>query len=82
MQVLVTGATGRTGSIVLTKLRQPPTEFTSLGFARSPEKAEELFGSTEGFIFGDIRDRSSLDGAMQGCQAVTLLFSTTMLLID
>ena len=76
-QVLVTGATGRTGSLVLKKLRQQPAEFNPLGFARSPEKAQELFGSTEGFIFGDIRDRSSLDAAMQGCQALVILTSAS-----
>jgi uncharacterized protein YbjT (DUF2867 family) len=53
-QVLVTGATGRTGTLVLQKLRQHSKEFTVYGFARSQEKAINQFNSTQGFFFGDI----------------------------
>ncbi|HIK32082.1 MAG TPA: SDR family oxidoreductase [Oscillatoriales cyanobacterium M59_W2019_021] len=74
-KVLVTGATGRTGSLVLQKLRQHPDEFEAVGFARSPEKAETAFGSTDGFYFGDIADRSALDRALEGCQALVILTS-------
>jgi uncharacterized protein YbjT (DUF2867 family) len=73
-QVLVTGATGRTGSIVYQKLQQDPN-FEVKGFARSPEKAQELFGSTENFYFGDIKERKSLTEAMTGCQALVILTS-------
>ncbi|MFM2315488.1 MAG: hypothetical protein RLZZ04_4766, partial [Cyanobacteriota bacterium] len=66
-QVLVTGATGKTGSIVYQKLKQDQN-FEVKGFARlgsayasrSPEKVKELFGSTENFYFGDIKDPQSL----------------------
>lgn len=74
-KVLVTGATGRTGSLVLQKLRQRPDEFEAMGFARSPAKVQELFGSAAGFFFGDILDRSSLDKALKGCQALVILTS-------
>ncbi|MGD2180100.1 SDR family oxidoreductase [Lusitaniella coriacea] len=74
-KVLVTGASGRTGSLVLEKLRQSPKEFEAVGFARSPEKVQEQFSSTEGFIFGDIKDKTSLEGALEGCTALIILTS-------
>lgn len=73
-RILVTGATGRTGSIVLKKLRERD-EFEAIGFARSPEKAQEIFGSTEGFVFGDIRDRASVEKAVAGCQGLAIVTS-------
>jgi uncharacterized protein YbjT (DUF2867 family) len=74
-KILVTGATGRTGSLVLQKLRQHPDKFAAVGFARSSAKAEELFGSIEGFCFGDIVDRSTVESALSGCQALVILTS-------
>jgi uncharacterized protein YbjT (DUF2867 family) len=74
-RVLVTGATGRTGSLVLKKLRDEPDKFEAIGLARSLSLVEELFGSTEGFVIGDITDRSSLDSAMEGCDALVILTS-------
>ena len=74
-KVLVTGATGRTGSLVLLKLRDEPDEFEAIGFARSRSKIEELFGSTKSFIIGDISDRSSLSSAMKDCDALVILTS-------
>ncbi len=56
-RVLVTGATGRTGSLVLKKLRQQSDQFQAIGLARSHSKVKELFGSTEGFVIGDIKDQ-------------------------
>ena len=75
-QVLVTGATGQTGSIVYNKLKQNK-DFQVRGFARSPEKVKELFGSTEGFYFGDIKDRTSLEPALEGFQALVILTSAS-----
>ena len=74
-KVLITGATGRTGSLVLKKLRQLKDGFEVVGFARSRAKVAEIFGSTEGFCFGDILDRASLEKAMVGCQALVILTS-------
>ena len=74
MRVLVTGATGKTGSLVLKKLRNEPDKFEAIGLTRSPVKAEEMFGSTEGFVIGDIKE-SSLDSAMSGCDALVILTS-------
>ena len=74
-RVLVTGATGRTGALVLQKLRQQSDLFQAVGFARSQSKVVELFGSTEGFFFGDIKDPSSLEPALKGCVALVILTS-------
>ena len=73
-QVLVTGATGRTGSLVYKKLQQS-ADFKVLGFARSPEKVKELFGSAEGFYFGDITEKANLTGVLTGCQGLVILTS-------
>ena len=74
-RVLVTGATGRTGALVLKKLRQEPDKFEAIGLARSQNKVEELFGSTEGFVISDIKDKSSLNSAMNGYDALVILTS-------
>jgi uncharacterized protein YbjT (DUF2867 family) len=74
-RVLVTGATGRTGFLTLQKLRQHSDEFIALGFARSATKFKELFGSTEGFFEGDIKNIVSLKNAIAGCQALVILTS-------
>lgn len=73
-QVLVTGATGRTGSLVFKKLQQQK-DFKVVGFARSPEKVKELFGSTDGFYFGDIKEKTELQKAISGCQGLVILTS-------
>ncbi|AFZ43751.1 NAD-dependent epimerase/dehydratase [Halothece sp. PCC 7418] len=72
--VLVTGATGRTGSIVLKKLRQNP-DLNAFGFARSEAKIKEIFGSSEGVYIGDIRDKNSLEPAIQNCHVLIIVTS-------
>lgn len=73
-QVLVTGATGRTGSLVLNKL-QDLEHINAVGFARSPDKVTTLFGSTDHFHFGTIGDRNSLTPALKGCDVLVILTS-------
>lgn len=75
LQVLVTGATGRTGSLVFEKLCNMSATFSARGFARSPQKAEERFGTTEGFYFGDIKNSADLAPAIEGCHALVILTS-------
>ncbi|OKH18960.1 SDR family oxidoreductase [[Limnothrix rosea] IAM M-220] len=77
LKVLVTGATGRTGSLVLQKLQALPEQFTAKGFGRSPQKAKELFGSTENFYFGSILNPTDLEMAMIDCDALVILTSAT-----
>ena len=73
-KILVTGATGRTGSIVLKKLRQN-TSLNAFGFARSNDKIKEMFGSTEGFYCGNIADKSSLEPAIKNCEKLIIVTS-------
>ena len=74
MKVLVTGATGRTGSLALKKLRAVDG-ISAYGFARSEEKAKDLLGSAENFYFGSISDRNSINEAMNDCDALVILTS-------
>lgn len=74
-KVLVTGATGKTGSLVFQKLQQEKDKFETFGFARSQDKVIELFGSDEKFFFGDIGARKSLETALAGCDALVILTS-------
>lgn len=76
LQVLVTGATGRTGSLVVQKL-QNLANVSVRGFARSQKKVQELFGSTENFFFGDILQPDALTPALQACDALVILTSST-----
>lgn len=74
-KILVTGATGKTGSLVVRKLRSLPNEFEVVGFARSEEKSKQLFGTTEGFTIGDILKPEQLSIALENCQALVILTS-------
>lgn len=76
IKVLVTGATGRTGAIVVQKLRQLSDKFEVIGFARSEDKIKALFGSTEGFFVGSITDKNSLKTALKGRDALVILTSS------
>ena len=80
LRVLVTGATGRTGSLVVKKLQERSSQFEVRGFARSQSKLQDCYGTLDRFFVGDIRDRSSLEVAMEGCQALVILTSAVPLL--
>lgn len=73
-KVLITGATGRTGSLVVQKL-QSNNNWQVIPFAKSKNKAEEIFTSTSDFIFGNILSSEDLTMAMQGCNALIILTS-------
>jgi uncharacterized protein YbjT (DUF2867 family) len=75
LQVLVTGATGRTGALVVQKLQQRPGQFTVRGFARSEKKANDLFGTTAEIYIGDIANPEALQSALEGCDALVILTS-------
>lgn len=75
-KVLVTGATGKTGSLVYKKLQQQ-SDFQVVGLARSPDKVKELFDTTDGFYLGDIKDRDAIAEAFTGCQALVILTSAS-----
>jgi uncharacterized protein YbjT (DUF2867 family) len=75
LQVLVTGATGRTGALVVQKLQQRPEQFTVRGFARSEQKANDLFGTTADFCIGDVSSPEALQSSLEGCDALVILTS-------
>lgn len=74
-KVLVTGATGRTGSLVVNKLREKSAEFQVVGLARNEAKVQETFGSTDDFFFGTIKDKNTVEKAISGCDALVILTS-------
>ncbi|MEY2976261.1 MAG: hypothetical protein RLZZ435_398 [Cyanobacteriota bacterium] len=80
MKVLVTGATGRTGSLVVKQLQTQADDFDVYGFARSQAKIEQLYGTSDCFFVGDIRKKADLEPAMQGCQALVILTSAVPLM--
>lgn len=75
LNVLVTGATGRTGSIVVRKLLQQPEQFAVRAFGRSRNKAEEMFDAELPVFVGDIRKPETLKSAIAGCDALVILTS-------
>ena len=75
LNVLVTGATGQTGSLVVKKLQTLPESFRVRGFARSPQKAKSLFDSTDNFFFGNILQPNDLVPALEGCDSLVILTS-------
>lgn len=69
--ILVTGATGRLGRLVverLVALRQPVRVFT-----RRPDAARKLFGAEIEIAAGDFADRASLEAASRGAGRLLLL---------
>jgi len=74
-KVLVTGATGRTGALVVKKLQEKSADFEVVGLARSEAKVKEIFGSTNGFFFGTIKDKNNIEKAISGCDALVILTS-------
>src|SRR6185312_4584695 len=72
-QVLVTGATGNVGSLVVQQLvgagRRPRV------FVRDPAKAHALFGDRVDLAAGDLGDEASLASALAGVDAVFLVNS-------
>ncbi len=76
LKVLVTGATGRTGSIVIQKLHQLSGTFEAFGLARSDNKAKEVLRNTDSFYLGDITDKTTLKNAFQGKDALVILTSS------
>lgn len=79
-KVLVTGATGQTGSIVVHKLRERADEFDVVGLVRSEVKAQKKLGSLDGVVVGDITDRVSIDSAIAGCDALVILSSAMLVM--
>ncbi|KAK6779278.1 hypothetical protein RDI58_021462 [Solanum bulbocastanum] len=72
--VLVTGAGGRTGSIVYKKLKERSENYTARGLVRTEESKQKIGGADDVYI-GDIRNTESLVPAIQGIDALVILTS-------
>ncbi|XP_016434705.2 uncharacterized protein At5g02240 [Nicotiana tabacum] len=72
--VLVTGAGGRTGSIVYKKLKERSEKYTARGLVRTEESKQKIGGADDVYI-GDIRDTESIIPAIQGIDALVILTS-------
>lgn len=72
--VLVTGAGGRTGQIVYSKLKERSDKFSGRGLVRTEESKQAIGGADDVFV-GDIRDSDSLIPALQGADALVILTS-------
>lgn len=72
--VLVTGAGGRTGSIVYKKLKERSEKYMARGFVRTEESKQKIGGADDVYI-GDIRNSESLVPAVQGIDALVILTS-------
>lgn len=79
-KVLVTGAGGRTGTLVFQKL-QAKTDFQPIGLVRSKKSASKLrkaAGATdEQIVIGDVMDPATLSKALEGCDSLILCTSAT-----
>lgn len=76
--MLVTGAGGRTGSLVFSKFQNDYDAIEPLGLVRSSKATRSLrkAGATaEQIVSGDSTDLASLTDAMEGCAAVVLCTS-------
>lgn len=74
MKLLVLGATGATGRLIVTGALQRGHEVTAL--VRSREKASSLDGAT--LLVGDARDESTLRRAVKGVDAVISSLGTSV----
>lgn len=72
--VLVTGAGGRTGSIVYKKLKERSEQYVARGLVRTEESKEKIGGAEDVFV-GDIRESESIVPAIQGIDSLIILTS-------
>lgn len=72
--VLVTGAGGRTGSIVYKKLKERSEQYVARGLVRTEESKEKIGGAEDVFV-GDIRESESIVSAIQGIDSLIILTS-------
>lgn len=82
MQVLVTGAGGRTGTIVVRKLLERGSAFKVRAMVRSEASEQSLrsqigesLSSSMQVVHGDVQNKESLDGAFKDIEAVIIVTS-------
>eukprot|EP00929_Paragymnodinium_shiwhaense_P122051 TRINITY_DN94582_c0_g1_i1.p1 TRINITY_DN94582_c0_g1~~TRINITY_DN94582_c0_g1_i1.p1 ORF type:complete len:283 (+),score=98.15 TRINITY_DN94582_c0_g1_i1:87-935(+) len=76
--VVVTGATGKTGSIVYKLLKEQGVEVR--GFVRDVKKAADVLGcskcdESEGIFVGDVSKPETLEAVMKGAESLVILTS-------
>lgn len=76
LNVLVTGAAGRTGRLVFQRLLQRE-DADVRGMVRSIDAAKDVLDEdgVARLVVGDVRDRASLDSALEGIDALVVLTS-------
>jgi NAD(P)H dehydrogenase (quinone) len=74
--ILVTGATGQLGKIVIEHLLNKTASHQIAALVRDPSKAADLKEKGVDIRMGDYEDISSLDQAMQGIEKVLLISGT------
>ena len=77
-KVLVSGAAGRTGKLVLKKLLEGRDGFDVRGLVRTEKSRQRLakeVGSDVELVVGDVSDPASLKAAMSGCDKLVILTS-------
>lgn len=72
--VLVVGGTGATGRRVVSRLRERGDAVRVL--SRSPERAQELLGSSIEVVGGDLRDAQSLVAPLKGVHTLVIASGT------
>ncbi|XP_058003090.1 uncharacterized protein At5g02240-like [Hevea brasiliensis] len=72
--VLVTGAGGRTGSIVYKKLKERSGQYVARGLVRTQESREKIGGAEDVYV-GDITETERITPAIQGIDALIILTS-------
>lgn len=75
LDVIVTGAAGRTGSRVFKLLKSDPESFNVQGLVRDIPRAAEAIGSSDDLVEGDITNPETLDAPMTGKHALVVLAS-------
>jgi uncharacterized protein YbjT (DUF2867 family) len=73
--VLVAGATGKTGRLVVQDLAAHGYRVRAL--VRDVPRAREILGDGVNYATGDVRDRKSVDAAMKGMKAVVSAIGAT-----
>ncbi len=66
--ILVAGATGRTGAEIVRELQV--AGYRVRAFVRDMERAREKLGDDVEYALGDVRDRATIDGALDGVGAL------------